>query len=93
MGERPSYMDLVKRAHAMHNALAFIDLDYNIDPYFGVWYAEEQLYIIRDCMTDAYYFVLARNPRGAIGKVKERIEMAESAGKMCLEVEQCQPKE
>lgn len=74
------YMDLVKRTHAMHNAFSFIDFDYTINSYFGIWYAEERLYVVHDCMTDAYYFVEARDPHGAIKKVLDRIEEAEHAG-------------
>ena len=82
------YMNKVKKIHSVYKLLLEIEFDYNLDPYYGIWYAEEQLYIVKDCMVDAVYFVIARNPHGAIKKVKDRIEEAMHAGEYYMEGEE-----
>lgn len=83
-----SFMDTIKRIHAMKNALPCIEFKYDINPYLGYWYAEEQLYLLHDCMVDAYYFVIANSPYDAIEKVLKRIDEAEEAGKYVEGVEE-----
>lgn len=75
-----SIMDKIKRAHQMKNALPCMEFDYSINPYLGYWYAEDGLYVLQDCMVDAYYFIEARNPKEAIEKVLKRVEEADHAG-------------
>ena len=78
------FMEAVKRFHKMKDALSGIVFDYSINPYLGYWYAEERLYILHDCMVDAYYFETARSPHEAIEKVLKRIEDANHAGEMVV---------
>ena len=75
-----SVMEKIERVHALKNALPCFEFDFSINPYFGFWYAEEGLYLIRDCMVDAYYFVEARSPHKAIEKVLKRVDEALHAG-------------
>lgn len=82
-----SIMDKIKRTHAMKNALPCMEFDYSINPYLGVWYAEERLYLLHDCMVDAYYFVEAGSPYEAVEKVLRRVEEAKHAGEMVYEYE------
>lgn len=80
-----SIMDKIKRIHAMKNALPCIKFDYSIDPYLGFWYAEERLYLLCDCMVNAYFFVEADSPHKAIEKVLARLDEAQHAGEPCDE--------
>lgn len=48
--------------------------------YYGYYYAEHELYVIRDAMTDQLSFVNAKSPKEAFLKFKQRIEEAQSAG-------------
>lgn len=41
------------------------------EPYYDYYYAEDELYIIRDRIGETYYFVKARSPEQAMGKYKE----------------------
>ena len=50
------------------------------DPYSVWYYAEKEQYIIRDVMTDMYFFVKARSPKEAYKKYKKRMEEAMKAG-------------
>lgn len=62
--------------------------DVGIDePYYGYYYAENQLYIIRDWMTDEYWFVKARSPKEALDAYKERLDYVMRAGAYCEEGE------
>jgi hypothetical protein len=75
-----SIMDKIDRSHKMFNALPCMEFDYSINPYLGYWYAEERLYILQDCMVNAYYFIEAGSPKEAIEKVLKKVEEAEHAG-------------
>lgn len=75
-----SVMEKIELVHALKNALPCFEFDFSINPYLGFWYAEEGLYLIRDCMVDAYYFVEARSPHKAIEKVLKRVDEALHAG-------------
>lgn len=80
-----SIMEKIKRAHAMKNALPCMEFNYDINPYLGYWYAEERLYIVRDCMVDAVYFQIADSPKDAIEKILKRIDEANHAGEWVQE--------
>ena len=75
-----SIMDKIKRVHDMKKALPCMEFDYSINPYLGFWYAEERLYLLHDCMVDAYYFVEADSPYKAVEKVLKRVDEALHAG-------------
>lgn len=75
-----SIMDKIDRAHKMKNALPCMEFQYDINPYLGYWYAEDRLYVLNDCMVDAYYFIEAGSPAEAVEKVIRRVEEAEHAG-------------
>lgn len=75
-----SIMETINRCHKMKNALPCIDFDYSINPYLGYWYAEERLYVIHDCMVNAYFFEIAGSPGEAIERIKKRWEDAQHAG-------------
>lgn len=83
-----SIMDIIKRSHDMFKALPCMKFDYSINNYLGYWYAEERLYIVHDCMIDAYYFEIANSPADAIEKVLNRNEEAQHAGEWVDEVEE-----
>ena len=81
-----------KAIHELHRALATNDLKWNDFPSIGlseayyIWYyAENRLYIIRDCMTDMLYFVEARSPVEAFGLLAARLDEAMRAGELCRE--------
>lgn len=42
------------------------------EPNYDYYYAENQLYIIRDRVMEGYWFVKARNPKEAINAYKEK---------------------
>ena len=75
-----SIPEKIKMAHAFKNCIPTMDFDWSINPYLGVWYAEERLYVLLDCMVDAIYLVEADSPKDAIYKVLKRHEEAEHAG-------------
>ena len=75
-----SVMEKIESVHALKNALPCFEFDFSINPYLGFWYAEEGLYLLCDCMVDAYYFVEARSPHKAIEKVLKRVDEALHAG-------------
>ena len=83
-----SIMDKIKRCHSMKNALPCMEFDYSIDHYLGFWYAEERLYVLHDCMVDAYYFEIANSPKDAIEKVHQRYDEAMKAGSYVEEGEE-----
>lgn len=80
-----SITDKIKRIHAMKTALPCIEFDYSINPYLGFYYAEDRLYLLRDCMVDAYYFVEADSPYKAVEKVLKRVDEAMHAGEQVYE--------
>ena len=80
--------EMIKRSHALFNALPCMEFDYSLDNWLGVWYAEERLYIVHDPMIDAYYFIKANSPKDAIDKVNKRCEEASNAGKYVDESEE-----
>ena len=75
-------------AHNFKNAFEGIMFDHSIDPYLGFFYAENRLYLIRDGLTDAYWFIEASSPREAIAKVLKRMDDAEDAVKFVPEREE-----
>ena len=75
-----SFMDKIKRVHDMKNALPCMEFDYSINPYLGFWYAGERLYLLNDCMVDAYYFTEADSSYKAVEKVLKRVDEALHAG-------------
>lgn len=82
-----SITDKIKRLYEMLNAFPYMEFDYSINPYLGYWYAEDRLYVLNDCMVDAYYFIEANSPGDAIGKVLRRVREAEYAGEWVEEEE------
>lgn len=57
-------------------------------PYYGYYYAEDRLYVLRDCMTDSFWFVYASSPADALDQYKERMEEAYHAGEFVMEGEE-----
>lgn len=53
------------------------------EPYFDWYYAENQLYVIRDRVMEQYYFVKARSPLDALKEFKGRIDGVMEAGRWC----------
>lgn len=58
------------------------------EPYYLYYYAEDELYVIRDVMVDTFAFVEARSPAKALAKYKERLEEAMKAGSYYQEDEE-----
>ena len=83
-----SIMDAIETCHKMEKAFQSMRFDYSINPYLGYWYAEEQLYILKDCMVDAYYFVKANSPYDAVEKVLKRVDEMMKAGQFLDKGEQ-----
>ena len=83
-----SIMDAIKTCHKMEKAFQSMRFDYSINPYLGYWYAEEQLYILKDFMVDAYYFVKANSPYDAVEKVLKRVDETMKAGQFLDEEDQ-----
>ena len=55
--------------------------DIQIDePYFAYYYAEDNLYVIRDIMTEQYWLVRATSPGEALRKFKIRLYQIIQAG-------------
>ena len=75
-----SISEKIKRIHKMFTALPALEFDYSVNDYYGYWYAEDRLYLICDCMVQAYYFVEANSPKEAVDKVLKRHEEAMHAG-------------
>jgi hypothetical protein len=81
-----------KAIHEVYRAIQSNDLKWNDFPNIGLsesfylwYYAENRLYIIRDCMTDMLYFVEARNPAEAFRALAVRLDEAAKAGEWCQE--------
>lgn len=49
-------------------------------PYFSYYYAEDELYLIRDEMVQNYWFIRADSPKAAYEVVNHILENASSAG-------------
>ena len=65
------------------------DIKWNVFPSIGLcesyylwYYAEDRLYIIKDCMTDMIYLVEARSPIEAFERLVARLNEAIHAGEM-----------
>jgi hypothetical protein len=78
--------------HELFRAIKKNDIKWNDFPSIGLceayyywYYAENRLYIIRDCMTDMFYFVEARNPIEAFGILASILDKAMRAGEMAEE--------
>jgi hypothetical protein len=78
--------------HELHRAIKTNNIKWNDFPSIGLsetyylwYYAENCLYIIRDCMTDMLYFVEARSPVKAFGLLAARLDEAMRAGEWCRE--------
>ena len=83
-----------KAIHEVYRAIQTNALKWNDFPSIGLcesyylwYYAEKGLYVIRDCMTDMFYLVEARNPIEAFKVLHDRIEEAMHAGEPCDEGE------
>lgn len=81
-----------KAIHEVYRAIQTNDLKWNDFPSIGLseayylwYYAENRLYVIRDCMTDMLYFVEARSPVEAFGMLTARLDEAMRAGEWCKE--------
>lgn len=81
-----------KAIHEVYRAIQTNDLKWNDFPSIGLseayylwYYAENRLYVIRDCMTDMLYFVEARSPVEAFGLLTARLDEAMRAGEWCKE--------
>ena len=81
-----------KAIHELYRAFTGNDIKWNNFPDIGLsesyylwYYAENRLYIIRDCMTDMLYFVEARSPVEAFGLLAARLDEAMRAGEWCKE--------
>lgn len=81
-----------KAMHEVYRAIQTNDIKWNDFPNIGLseayylwYYAENRLYIIRDCMTDMLYFVEARSPVEAFGLLAARLDEAMRAGELCRE--------
>jgi hypothetical protein len=81
-----------KAIHEVYQAIQSNDLKWNDFPSIGLseafylwYYAENRLYIIRDCMTDMFYFVEAGNPEEAFRVFATRLDEATKAGEWCQE--------
>lgn len=42
------------------------------EPYYDYYYAESELYIIRDRITECMWFIEARSPKEALEELKDR---------------------
>lgn len=52
-----------------------------VDEHYHQWYyAEDRLYVIRDVMTETWWFVTARNPAEALAMYKDRLAEVAMAG-------------
>lgn len=78
--------------HELYRAIKTNDIKWNDFPSIGLsetyylwYYAENRLYIIRDCMTDMLYFIEARSPVEAFGLLTARLDEAMRAVELCRE--------
>ena len=55
------------------------------EAYYLWYYAENRLYIIKDCMTNGLYLIEARSPTEAFKKLVARLDEAMKAGEMADE--------
>ena len=86
-------MDRIDSAiHELHRAIKTSNIKWNdflsiglSESYYLWYYAEKGLYIIRDCMTDMFYLVEARDSIEAFKILHNRIEEAMHAGEPCEE--------
>ena len=87
--------DMNKTDEAIHESFRAIkekDIKWNDFPSIGLsesyycwYYAENRLYIIKDCMTNGLYLIEARNPTEAFKKLVARLDEAMRAGQMADE--------
>ena len=83
--------------HKLYRAMKANDIKWNDFPSIGLcesyylwYYAEDRLYIIKDCMTDMIYLVEARSPIEAFKRLVARLNEAIHAGEMVdEEVTEC----
>ena len=75
--------------HELYRAMKTNDIKWNDFPSIGLcesyylwYYAEDRLYMVKDCMTDMIYLVEARNPIEAFGHLMARLDEAMRAGEM-----------
>ena len=75
--------------HELYRAMETNDIKWNDFPSIGLsesyylwYYAENRLYMVKDCMTDMIYLVEARNPVEAFGHLMARLDEAMRAGEM-----------
>ena len=78
--------------HELFRAVKEKDIKWNDFPSIGLsesyycwYYAENRLYIIKDCMTNGLYLIEARNPTEAFKKLVARLDEAMRAGQMADE--------
>ena len=78
--------------HELFRADEEKDIKWNLFPNIGLceayylwYYAENRLYIIKDCMTNGLYLIEARNPTEAFKKLVARLDEAMKAGEMADE--------
>lgn len=78
-----------KSIHELYRAIEKNDIKWNDFPNIGLcesyylwYYAEDRLYMIKDCMTDELYLVEARNPVEAFRHLMARLNEAMHAGEM-----------
>lgn len=78
--------------HELFRADEEKDVKWNFFPNIGLceayylwYYAENRLYIIKDCMTNGLYLIEARNPTEAFKKLVARLDEAMKAGEMADE--------
>lgn len=83
-----------KAIHELYRAFTANDIKWNdfqsigLNEMWYMWYyAENCLYIIRDCMTDMFYLVEARSPIKAFKILHDRLEEAMHAGEPYTEEE------
>ena len=78
--------------HELFRAVKEKDIKWNDFPSIGLsesyylwYYAENRLYIIKDCMTNGLYLIEARSPTKAFKKLVARLDEAMKAGEMADE--------
>ena len=75
--------------HELYRAMKTNDIKWNDFPPIGLcesyylwYYAENKLYMVKDCMTEMIYLVEARNPVEAYKYLMARLDEAMRAGEM-----------